>query len=484
MFATTIALLSLALGGLIAPAAAVDGPANIIGGTEADIESVPWQVALINPQAGPDLYDAQFCGGSLINAKWVVTAAHCVDRGDSGEGPIKSRQLRIAAGVDDLDVSRGPNEHGVDAIIMQPGYDGGFNDIALVRITDTFDLAAAGIEPIALPIALNGDLEPALGTDILVSGWGENVEFESGNYPTSLMETTLDVLAAPLSTDCGDYPSSDWNYRYEICIGIAEGGQDTCQGDSGGPYAALTLDGDGDGSTEPTLIGVTSWGDGCADLGYPGFATRVSSYVDWMIPDVPSVSTRYSSRTRRHTVSWQPRSDQSLATPVSGFRIEYSLDSGSTWLLADKVGARARSTQVKVAQSAVWRVAAVNAVNMNLGPYLWADESGPFLDRQASVPDAPTNFAVVSTGDAEIEFAWDDPTSINGSAIAEFRIYRDRPGRSPQLVGRVGNGSLDAFVSTRVRSSSFPPSDYWVVAVNNQGTSGPSNVVEAYAAND
>jgi secreted trypsin-like serine protease len=476
-------MLAMPVSVVAAPAAATNGPSPIIGGTEADINDVPWQVGLIyaSPNAGPDLFDAQFCGGSVINARWVVTAAHCVVE----EGIVtRARDIKIIAGVDDLEVPRGTNEHQVSAIIVSPSYEGGINDIALIQITGQFDLTDPGIEPVALPLALDGDEFPVLNDDILVSGWGEQQGYQEGNYPTMLRKATLDVLAAPLSDDCGGYESGDWNYRYEMCVGVTEGGRDTCQGDSGGPYVALNLDGDGDGSTEPTLVGVTSWGNGCADVGYPGFASRVSAYVDWMIPDAPNVSVRYSARTRSHTISWTPRRDQSLASGVSGYRVEYSLDSGDTWNLATTTSSKARSVKKKVSASAVWRVATVTAVNKNLGPYLWADESGSLLDRGLNVPDAPTGFEVVYTGDAEIEFAWTQPTSVHGSAIAEYRIYRDRGARAPQLMGRVTNGNVDMWVSTRVGSSSYPLSDYWVVAVNNSGTSDPSNSVAAYAPND
>jgi hypothetical protein len=405
-----------------------------------------------------------------------------VDVGQDSVETMDSRDLRIAAGVDDLEVPRGTNEHRVDRIILYPSYERGINDIALVQISDQFTFTDA-IEPVALPLALDGDVIPALDSDILVSGWGENIAYQGGNHPTILQKATLDVLAAPLSSGCGSYANSAWNYRYEICVGVTEGGRDTCQGDSGGPYVSLGLDSDGNGSTEPTLIGVTSWGDGCADAGLPGFASRVTSYVDWMIPEVPAVAVKYSTRTRKHTVSWTPRRDQSLAMPVSGFRVEYSLDEGENWSLATATNSKARSMSKKVAQSAVWRVAAVNAVNKNLGPYLWADGSGPLLDRGLAVPDAPSNFDVYYTGDAEITFYWEEPISVHGSAITEYRIYRERPGKSPQLMGSVTNGSLEATVSTRVRSGSYPLSDYFVVAVNNHGKSDHSNVVEAYAEN-
>jgi secreted trypsin-like serine protease len=480
----TVLAVSAISASVVAPASAgPSGPSRIIGGSTAAITDVPWQVALLNHGAvGPELYDAQFCGGSLINARWVVTAAHCVDIGQDGEATIDRRDLRIAAGVDDLEVPRGTGEHRVDAIIMYPGYEGGINDIALVRISDQFAFTDA-IEPVALPLALDGDVIPALDSDILVSGWGEQQAYQARNYPTVLRKATLDVLAAPLSGGCGSYANSDWNYRYEVCVGVTEGGRDTCQGDSGGPYVSLGLDSDANGSTEPTLVGVTSWGNGCADEGYPGFATRVTSYVDWMIPEVPAVSVRYSARTRKHTVSWSPRRDQSLATPVSGYRVEYSLDAGENWVLATKTNSRGRSVSLRVAQSAVWRVAAVNAVNKNLGPYLWADESGPFLDRGLDVPDVPSNLDVFDTGDAEISFTWDEPISVNGSAVTEYRVYRERPGKRPQLMGSVTNGSLSATVSTRVRSGSYPLSDYFVIAVNNHGKSDGSDTVAAYAEN-
>ena len=483
LIAASLALMCASWSVIIAPAVAFDGPASIIGGTEAQIVDVPWQVGLLSSTGGPTLWDAQFCGGSLINESWIVTAAHCVYNNEDSNPITRPGSVSIIAGIADLDQPTGTDEHAVKGIYVYAGYDGGANDIALIQVRHPFDVSVSAIEPVSLPLALDGDTEPALGTDILVSGWGEYVAYRAGQYPSVLRKATLDVLAAPLSRNCGSYANSDWNYRYEICVGVTEGGRDTCQGDSGGPYVALDLDGNGDGLAEPTLVGVTSWGDGCAGAGYPGFATRVTSYVDWIIPTAPGVTVDYSSRTGKHTVSWIPSRGQLIANSVSGYRVEYSLDSGVTWNLATTTRAKARSTTKVVAQSAVWRVAAVNAVNKNLGPYLWADETGALLDRGLGVPDAPNNLRVKSTGDATITFGWGEPGSVHGSAISEYRIFRDRPGKSPQLMGHVTNGSLEATVSTRVRSGSYPPSDFYVVAVNNQGSSVDSNIVEAYAEN-
>jgi hypothetical protein len=109
---------------------------------------------------------------------------------------------------------------------------------------------------------------------------------------------------------------------------------------------------------------------------------------------------------------------------------------------------------------------------------------GSFFDRGFDVPDAPTDFSVVDdTGDAWIEFEWTEPTSVHGSAVTEYRVYRERPGSSPEFMGRVNNGYLDISVSTRVGSGSYPLSEYFVVAVNNAGASVASDSVEAYAEN-
>lgn len=56
-----------------------------------------------------------------------------------------------------------------------------------------------------------------------------------------------------------------------ICAGVPEGGKDSCQGDSGGP---VVLNGN--------LVGIVSWGDGCARAGYPGVYTNVAYFLDWI----------------------------------------------------------------------------------------------------------------------------------------------------------------------------------------------------------
>lgn len=63
-----------------------------------------------------------------------------------------------------------------------------------------------------------------------------------------------------------------------LCAGYEEGGKDSCQGDSGGPLFVMP-----DGTSEgAVLVGIVSWGFGCADAGVPGVYTRVSSFNPWI----------------------------------------------------------------------------------------------------------------------------------------------------------------------------------------------------------
>lgn len=439
------------------------GPSHIIGGSDATIESVPWQVGLLSPSDVGAQYDAQFCGGSIINEHWVVTAAHCLD--DYGH-----ETLDIFAGSADLDVPAGQFEYHSTRWIVHPGYTDWYHDIALVHVDDPFDLSGVTMNAITLPFALNGDTAPAINDSVTISGWGEEIEYQGGNYPTQLKMATVQVLAVAPTDVCGDYDSTDWNYRYEMCVGTVAGGIDTCQGDSGGPYATTTLDGDGDGLPEPTLVGVTSWGNGCASADYPGFATRTTSYLDWIVPRPPVVNVTYFPGSSKHRITWKRAKHQLLSTPIRRYRIEYSDDSGATWNFAASVS-RKTFTYVATAPSGrVWRVAAMNDVNKNLGPYAWADASGPLVDRGATKPSVPLDFAVDVVNSRRLDITWDEPTLIGGSAISGYRVYRKIGGSRPVLVGQTIGTDTEVRIRRTGRSGTF-----WVVAVNNLGASPASN---------
>ena len=245
----------------------------VVGGVDVDIEDYPWQVSLTsNPNGGG------FCGGSIIANSWVLTAAHCVN----GENPSN---LYIRCGSSNS-FALGGSSYSVNQIIIHPSYNNPVSmayDFALIEINEEFSFneTVASIELInELEITAGAQTAGARST---ITGWGTT---SSGGSLASVLQMTETIIvsnavACGSSVDengnSGDYPCSSLNPSM-ICAGdLIDGGEDACQGDSGGPLCVRSpID------NRWLLIGVTSWGYGCANVNYPGIWSRVSSVLDWI----------------------------------------------------------------------------------------------------------------------------------------------------------------------------------------------------------
>ncbi|XP_072359756.1 plasminogen [Scyliorhinus torazame] len=225
---------------------------RIVGGCVSKPYSWPWQISLRTS------FGAHFCGGTLIDTKWVLTAKHCLERSSNPSA------YKVYLGIyrdSALETSR--QIINVDKIVLGPNR----NDIALLRLKRPAILNDK-VALICLPT--KGYILPS-EAECYVTGWGET----QGTGGEGLLKEAGFPVIENKVCNRPEYLNGRVKSN-ELCAGNIEGAVDSCQGDSGGPLVCPNSEG------SYILQGVTSWGLGCARRMKPGVYVRVSFFIDWI----------------------------------------------------------------------------------------------------------------------------------------------------------------------------------------------------------
>jgi len=245
--------------------------AKILGGRGADIRNWPWTVALVHGGV-ENAFRGQFCGGTLISGRWVVTAAHCVtDR--AGNLKFGPGDVHVVSGRTDLLTGDG-DRIPVNGYVVHPQYNPNTDDSDLALLQLSREPATGTIWGVLtlIPGGDPGGLTNS-GTPSWVVGWG--ALGPRGPYPPNLYEAQIPLVSQAALILA--YPPPFFTITNNmIGAGPGDGSMDTCQGDSGGPLMVR------DGAGNFVLAGVTSWGLECGTPGVYGVYVRLANFCGWI----------------------------------------------------------------------------------------------------------------------------------------------------------------------------------------------------------
>jgi secreted trypsin-like serine protease len=232
----------------------VGGSPRVVGGSPATTTDAPWQ-ALVLP-------DGYLCGGAILDATHVVTAAHCVYDAEEQE-ILAPSAITVHAGITNrFAAGQHPT---VTAVSVNPDYDPDrqTSDVAILTLATPFSFTTT-VKAIALT---DVGYRPGPSDGLRLSGWGSDVARPPGDTTTPHAVDNLNMATLYPSTGCATvYAPFDDNLL--LCAGQA--GTDACQGDSGGPLAVQI-------GGVWKLAGIVTGGAGCAWAGYPGYYARVAN---------------------------------------------------------------------------------------------------------------------------------------------------------------------------------------------------------------
>ncbi|XP_054484596.2 acrosin-like [Agelaius phoeniceus] len=241
------------------------GMTRIVGGAGALPGAWPWIVSIQHPWV-PD--PGHWCGGSLISTQWVLTAAHCFDKFDN------ISLLSVVIGATQLtQPGHGAQMRSVKQLLIHQYYnpDDMSYDIALLELDHPVKCSPY----IQLACVPDATLRVSELQNCWIAGWGSTTA-RSQESADRLQEAKVQLIDLQVCN------SSDWYageiHTHNLCAGYPQGGIDTCQGDSGGPLMCQDNHAD-----VWWVVGITSWGKGCARARQPGVYISTQYFYDWIL---------------------------------------------------------------------------------------------------------------------------------------------------------------------------------------------------------
>ena len=249
---------------------------KIINGVEVAQNSWPWIVGLfIRDQSAVDndINSGGICSGTIIDDRWILTAAHCCEGGAEFQMFFGDHQRDV------WDETAGTERHMIaDTVVIHPERDPDFNnfDACLLRTPEPIGIGSApGVAAACLP-----EEGPKHGDACWVAGWGRT---QNGTISSELKSVGVNIFSDEYCLETHAFENFSFEPD-EICAGLpdsndadnlSDAGKDACQGDSGGPLVC-------NNNGTLTLTGIVSWGFGCAEAGKPGMYGDVFEYNDWI----------------------------------------------------------------------------------------------------------------------------------------------------------------------------------------------------------
>ncbi|PZC70433.1 hypothetical protein B5X24_HaOG200464 [Helicoverpa armigera] len=229
---------------------------RIVGGSLTTIDRYPSIAALLFSSNLVQYW--QDCGGTILNNRAILTAAHCTVG-------FAANRFRIRVGSSWA--NSGGAVHNVASNIIHPQFDiwTWNNDVAVLHMSNTFSFNN-NVRPGSIAGAnyIVGDNQA-----VWAAGWGDTFY---GSEQGSEQLRHVQLAIANHNTCINNYASRGVLVNENmICAGWPSGGRDQCRGDSGSPLYHNGI-----------VVGVSSFGIDCGVVSFPGVNARVSRYTSWI----------------------------------------------------------------------------------------------------------------------------------------------------------------------------------------------------------